>query len=81
MVMISFILLALSWLSKKPGFFTGWLELMPYHDVSVNSLQTISLLSMILSLQTLPYRRLLKLLGDFSSLWLIGEAQWTHLVV
>ena len=35
MVMISFIVLALTWLTKKPGFFTGWIELMPEHDLLV----------------------------------------------
>jgi len=35
MVMISFIVLALTWLTKKPGFFTGWIELMPIHQPSV----------------------------------------------
>lgn len=32
MVMISFIVLALTWLSKKPGFFKGWIEFMPAHE-------------------------------------------------
>jgi len=37
MVMISFIVLALTWLTKKPGFFPGWIYLMPEHDMSVST--------------------------------------------
>ena len=37
MVMISFIVLAMTWLTKKPGFFDGWIYLLPYHKVSVIS--------------------------------------------
>jgi len=44
MVMISFIVLAMTWLTKKPGFFKGWMYLMPEHDMLVSILLFTSLL-------------------------------------
>jgi len=32
MVLTCFIILALLWLTKQPGVFTGWLDLFPYHE-------------------------------------------------
>jgi len=45
MVMISFIVLAMTWLTKKPGFFKGWIEYMPEHDMSVFTALPSSLLT------------------------------------
>ena len=57
MVMISFIVLAMTWLTKKPGFFKGWSYLMPEHEMSVFtscSLCVSSLLIYCCSLETSP---------------------------
>jgi len=45
MVMISFIVLAMTWLTKKPGFFDGWIYLLPEHDASVLTVSFIFYLS------------------------------------